>query len=186
MSELLWDDVEGIFRVTRSALVMYVVAIVLIRVAGKRATSQMNNFDWIVTVALGSIVGSTIVLKDVPIAEGLAAIIVLLIAQYFLTKASSMWRSFAKVVYSEPAIVFFRGEFVDSAMLKERVTKQEVLAAIREAGMYRLEEVGAVVLETDANLSVLPASEATFDGKPITLRDVENYDQVLDTAGRRT
>jgi len=176
VNTLLYQDLDGLVRAGLSGLIVYIAVVFLVRLAGKRATSQMNNFDWIVTVALGSIVGSTIVLKDLPLAEGLLAIVVLLGAQYTVTKASTYSSTISNLVYSEPTILFFRGEYIDSAMRKERITRQEVLSAIRESGIIQVEDVGAVVLETDAKLSVLPNTNSTIKKESeTTLGKIHNF-----------
>ena len=164
---VFFDGWSGIIRIAITAPILYVAMILFIRISGKRSTSKMNNFDWIVTVALGSIVGSVILFKDVVVLEGLEAIALLLILQYGVTKLSALVPAFSKAIRSSPTIVFFRGEFQEKTMQSERVTRAEILAAIREAGQTRLDAVEAVVLESDANLSVIPRQE---EGFPETLR----------------
>lgn len=176
MTNLFLEDWSGVLRAIVSALITYIAVVILVRLSGKRSASQMNNFDWIVTVAIGSIVGSTIVLKDLPLVEGLSAVVALLAAQYLVTKATILSRRFSSLVHAAPVIVFFDGEFVRPAMRRQRVTEQEVMAAIRKYGAHRLEEVDAVVLEADANLSVLLKEGHTVNaGAAETLEPVKNY-----------
>ena len=52
-------------------------------------------------------------------------------------------------------LLFHHGQFLDDAMKRERVAHDEVVAAIRSAGVTNVNEVPAVVLETDGTLSVL-------------------------------
>lgn len=183
MDEIFFRDANGLIRVLISAVFAYALVVTGVRLAGKRATSQMNNFDWIVTVAIGSIVGSTIVLRDLPLIEGLAAIATLLVAQGLVTKASTLWDPVSVAMYAEPTILYFSDRFVESAMAKERVTKQEILAAVRQAGYHTLEQVGAVVLETDAKLSVLPAADEPYCDDHTSLACVPNFDNLAETDG---
>ena len=44
-------------------------------------------------------------------------------------------------------------------MRDERVNRDEILAAVRAQGISKLEEVGAVVLETDGSITVTEGSE---------------------------
>ena len=48
-------------------------------------------------------------------------------------------------------------------MRRERVTEDEVLAAMRETGLAGPDEVDAVVIETEGSLSILSKSRATRD-----------------------
>lgn len=62
---VLFDGWEGIINFFLAAPVMYMPVILAIRITGKRSTSQMNNFDWIVTVAIGSLTASEIIIDSV-------------------------------------------------------------------------------------------------------------------------
>lgn len=182
LNHFLIKDFEGLLRVVLSAVLTYATVVVFIRVAGKRTTSRMNNFDWIVTVAIGSIVASTIVLKDLPVLEGLLAVVTLLVSQFVVTKLSVYAQSFATVLHASPTLLYFKGTFLSEAMKKERITKAEVLAAVREAGIDRMENVAAVVLESDAKLSVVSAGNSPLSFDSEIMESVQYSDR---TAGHQ-
>lgn len=142
-----------------SALVIYAAVVLFIRISGKRSTSQMNNFDWIVTVAMGSLASSGILLEEVSIFDALLAIALLLLAQYGLTWFSFSNKEFASIVKAEPRMLVYRGRFLREEMRKERVTEEEINSAIRKTGLASVGQVRAVILETDAGLSII-ADEA--------------------------
>lgn len=118
---------------------IYLLIILFIRLSGKRSTSQMNNFDWIVTVALGSITASTILLKDITLAEGALSIVLLLVLQYSLTFLARRSPLVAREVRAPPTLLFARERFLDDAMATERISRKEVLAAVRKAGFTDLD-----------------------------------------------
>ena len=169
---LFFESWAELFRITVSALLVYVFIIAGVRFMGKRSTAQMNNFDWIVTVALGSIVGSAIILKDVVLVEVFLAIGLLLGFQYALTKAAVRWNAVSQAVRAPPTLLFYQGTFHWEAMSQERVTRSEIEGAARESGYRDLSEVGAVILESSAKLSVLGKSDADAG----LLDDVETRD----------
>lgn len=162
-----WDAIVGIVV---AGAVCYLFVVVAVRITGKRTTSKMNNFDWIVTVALGSLVGSTILSADVALLEGFSAIAILLLMQWIFTKASVYSDQVNHMLHSQPTLLVYRGELLDEAMRRERVTRQEVLAAVREQGIGDLDEVWAVAIESDGELSVLPRSGSQ---EPSLLHNVE-------------
>ena len=157
---LFFESWAELFRIAVSALFVYVFIIAGVRLVGKRSTAQMNNFDWIVTVALGSIVGSAIILKDVVLVEAFLAIGLLLGFQYAITKAATRWSAVSKSFRAAPTLLFYQGAFHMEAMAQERVTQAEIEGAARESGYSDLGDVGAVILESSAKLSVLGKSEA--------------------------
>ncbi|MEM7768968.1 MAG: YetF domain-containing protein [Cyanobacteria bacterium P01_A01_bin.37] len=158
----LFDGWEGVIKIAIATPIMYVAVITAIRIVGKRSTSQMNNFDWVVTVAIGSITASGIILDSVTVIEALTAIALLLGAQYLLTKRIMSSKILAKLVKTSPALLVHNGQFLHDALRRERVTTSEVMAALRENGLIHLEEAQWVILETDATFSVIPKDDRDF------------------------
>lgn len=151
----IFQSWEELGRIIVTALLVYPALILYVRMVGIRSISKMNNFDWVVTVALGSIVASVVLLEDVVLLDGLVAIYTLLVGQYVLTRLSLRSRIFMEAVHSSPALLFYEGHFLDEAMQRERIIKREVLSAIRKNGYADVSEVTAVVLEPDASFSVI-------------------------------
>lgn len=151
---VFFDGWSNIISTSILAPLVYLSIILFIRLSGKRSTSQMNNFDWIVTVAMGSLVGSALVLEDVTLAESLFAIGLLMLLQYLFTFGATHFRWVEKLIKSEPRLLYDNG-YRKEAMQKERITESEILAAMREDGIARIEDVRFVVLETDASFSVI-------------------------------
>lgn len=63
---------------------------------------------------------------------------------------------------------------LDEALRRERVTREEIHAAVRANGYVAVEDVEAVVLETDGSFSVMGSVEARTD---TALEDVDGYRQ---------
>lgn len=173
MENLFFASTDNLIRILVSAPVLYVAVIAFIRISGKRSTSQLNNFDWVVTVAMGSLMGSGIIVRDITLAEVLLAMIVLLGLQYLVTKGLMKSDLVEQVVKARPTLLFHNGEFLRGAMREERITETEVLSAIRGSGIGRMEDVAAVILETDARLSVIEGG-GRGDTELTALRDLES------------
>ena len=153
---LIYDGLAGVGRAAGSAVLMYAAVIAMIRISGKRTTSQLNNFDWVVTVAMGSIVASPILLDNVTIVESLTGLVVLMGLQMAVTRLSVTHDGFESLVKPSPTLIAYEGALMSDAMRRERISRAEVMAAVRGAGLASLSDAGAVILESDANLSVLP------------------------------
>lgn len=144
-----------ILRIFFSSVAIYFCLIFLIRFFGKRSLGKWNSFDFVMNVAMGSIVATTLLSKDVELINGVIALFTLIFLQFMVTWTSVRSQTFTKLLKSEPTLLFYNGEFIQKNMKKERVAESEVYAAIREQGDSSIENVGGVVLETDGNLSVI-------------------------------
>ena len=155
---MFFDTGFGLLRVIVITLCAYAILIVVLRAAGKRALAKLNAFDLVVTVALGSTLATVLLSKDVALAEGALAFAMLAGLQYAVARASIRWRWFRDAVRAEPRLLVEDGVARRDAMAAERVTRDEIDAALRQQGIGRIADAAAVVLETDGSLSVIAAS----------------------------
>ena len=159
MNKVFTFNLSEIFSILTASVLIYIVLILYIRIIGKRSTSELNSFDWIVTVSIGSIFASTVILKDISIFEGAISILFLLFLQYCTTKLIFKSKTTRGIVKSKPHLLFFEGKFIDENLEKERVLKAEIFAEIRQHGLKSIKQVYAVVLETNSKISVIPNDE---------------------------
>lgn len=153
---MLFDNWIGLVRVAVIGVTAYAALVMLLRVSGKRTLGKMNAFDLVVTVALGSAFATVVLDKSIPLAEGVVAFAVLIAMQYVITWLSVRVPWVRALVKSEPTLLVSDGDYLDNAMNAQRVTREEVEAALREQGVSGVETVACVVLETDGTLSVIP------------------------------
>ncbi|SDL96856.1 Protein of unknown function [Oryzisolibacter propanilivorax] len=167
-----WMD---LLHVAVVGVLVYFGLILSLRLAGKRTLSKWNAFDMVITVALGSTLSSAFLSKDVSLAQGLAAIVVMVALQFAISWTMVRSARVRGVVKARPTLLFDRGEFLEGPMRTQRVTHSEIRAAIRGAGHAALEDVEAVVLETNGDFSVLRRVQQP--GERTALCDVEGAGQ---------
>jgi uncharacterized membrane protein YcaP (DUF421 family) len=153
---LVFDGWAGLVRVAVVGTAAYVALVLLLRISGKRTLSKMNAFDLVVTVALGSTLATILLSTSVALAEGLLALALLIFLQFAVTWISVRSATFRGFIKNEPKLLFYDGEFLRDSMRVERVTEEEIEAAVRQQGLPSLDEVGAAVLETDGSVTAVP------------------------------
>lgn len=157
--DIFYNDFTTVWSTAAKGLLIYFALIVMLRIAGKRSLSKFNIFDFVITIALGSVFASTLTSKDDKLAQSVTAIVVLLGGQYLISKLAWNSDTFERLIKSEPALLYSGDNFNTAAMRRERVTEREVLQAVRKSGSAGLSEVEAVILETDGTMSVIAATE---------------------------
>ncbi|HLM60396.1 MAG TPA: YetF domain-containing protein [Pyrinomonadaceae bacterium] len=155
---MFFDDWFSLLRVLTIGILAYGALIFLLLASGKRTLSKWNAFDFVVTIALGSTLATVIMSKDISFAEGIFALGLLIGLQFVITWLSVRFDWAEKLVKAKPTLLFDDGKFLPEAMKRQRVAQGEVLMAIRNKGFASIEEVEAVVLETDGSLSVIKKS----------------------------
>ena len=160
---MFFDSFSVLGRTLVVGVLAYLALILLLRVSGKRTLSKMNAFDFVITVALGSTLATVLLSTSVALARGVLAFAVLIFLQLAITWLSVRSPAVRRLVKAEPTLLLHRGRLLRGAMKSERVTEDEVLAALRAQGIAAIEDVEAVVLETDSSFSVVPKPAGDSD-----------------------
>ena len=137
----------------------YIAFVAILRISGKRTLTKLNAFDLVVTVALGSTLATVLLSKSVALAEGVVAMALLVALQFIITWLSVRSSRFQDLVKSEPTLLVHQGRFLDGALRAQRITREEVLAALRSNGVADAAGVAAVVLETDGTIAVIRGAD---------------------------
>ena len=160
---LFFESWYNVGRTVSLSIIGFTALIAMLRVSGKRTLSKLNAFDFVFVVAVGSVFASTIISKDITLVEGVACLATLIAIQVILSELAGRFAIVDRVINGEPTLLLSRGKFIPRALKRERVTEEEVRAAIRTKGVNRVEDVDAVILENDGTLSV--AWEARGPGR---------------------
>ena len=155
MEGMFFNGWFTLLRTTVVGILAYAALVVFLRFSGKRTLAKMNAFDLIVTVSLGSTLATIALSADVALAQGLLALALLVGLQFAITWSSVRWGWVRRTITGEPSLLLFRGQYLQAALRGARVTEEEVRAAVRSHGLPVIEEVEAVVLETDGSFSVI-------------------------------
>lgn len=148
------------------ATAVYVAVIALTRLSGVRALAKMSSFDFAATVAVGSTVAST-ALGTTALVNGLAGLAALFVLQH--TVAVLRRRGLLGVVDNAPLLVLADGQVRDDALATASMSRSELWAQLRLAGVHRVDLVHAVILETTGDVSVI-TRDGPFD--PVLLEGV--------------
>lgn len=144
--------------------IVYILALFLTRIMGRKLISQMTFFDFVVGVSMGSIVANAMVNPGEKAYTSAAALItmsILSIGTAYLYIKSFKAR---KLVNSEPVTLVQNGAIVEENMKNIRLTIDELMMKLREKNAFSLADVEFAIMETDGKVSVLPK----VDKKPVT------------------
>jgi len=160
---MFFDSWAGLWRVLVVGTLAYIALVAILRISGKRTLTKLNAFDLVVTVALGSTLATVLLSKSVALAEGVLAMALLVFLQFVITWLSVRSPGFQNVVKSEPTLIMHQGQFLDGAMRAQRITREEVMAALRSNGVADAAQVATVILETDGTIAVIQGADHEAD-----------------------
>ena len=137
--------------------IVAVAAIVLLtRVNGLRSFSKMSGFDFAITVAIGSVLAST-VMASTPrdFWSNIGVLVAFFLVQRGVAEVRARNDRIETAIDNDPLLLMRNGAFLEDNLLKAQVSKADVIGKLREANALRLSEVRAVVLEATGDISVL-------------------------------
>jgi uncharacterized membrane protein YcaP (DUF421 family) len=158
MKDLFFSSWSDLGRIAIIGPLAYMSLVLILRISGKRTLTKLNAFDLVVTVALGSTLATILLSRSVSLADGVLALSLLIGLQFAITWLSVRSPGFSQLVKSEPTLIARGGEFLDGALRQQRVTREEVMAALRGEGLDSIDKAEAVILETDGSISVVKRS----------------------------
>ena len=150
----LSTDWNQAWLVAVSAVTILATVILIARLVGLRSFSKMSSFDFVVTLATGSIVAA-VASSSTSLANGALALVVLYAAQWLIAQCRRRTGWGSRVVDNEPIALMLEGRFLEQNLTAARVTVDDVRAKLRQNNVHRLDDVRAVVLETTGDVSVL-------------------------------
>lgn len=161
-----WTDA---IAVVVSAVVIYVVFLLYVRLFGARVLAQISTFDGLIVIMLGAVAGRVILMNVPWLPAGILGLGTLFVLE--ATFGELRKRSLGnRILNQAPLAVMVDGVPQDAALAKAHLAHDELMSALRQAGVRRLAEVRLAVFEPHGRISVIRVGE---DIDPELLRGVE-------------
>ncbi|MEQ9438222.1 MAG: DUF421 domain-containing protein [Cyclobacteriaceae bacterium] len=154
MRDWFYDDIDNLLRVGLSCLVFYVIVIVASKLAGLRSFSTFSTFDFLITLAMGALLATTIVSKEVSIVEGSAALVGLYILQMLIAWLRQKWSFVRKLIDNPPVLLMRDGQVLYKNLKRVKITEDELKSKLRQQSILHYDQVKAVVLESSGDISI--------------------------------
>lgn len=159
---------EQLVVVVVTTVGIYVAFIVLVRLIGQRSLASMSSFDFGCVVALGAILGRTVLLSSPTLLIGVVALVTFFLMQGVLGLLRRV-RRLDRLMNRTAVLLVADGRLLHDNMRRAHVVTDELRQRLRLAGIRQLSEVRFVVLERNGNVSVVRTGE---DVDPWLLEDV--------------
>lgn len=142
--------------VVLGTLGMYATIVVFARWSGVRSFAQVSTFDIAVTIAIGSLLAATVVAKNPPLLQGVAAVVTLYALQLGVSWLRSRWRPMEYALDNAPILLMGAGgQMLRPNMHVARVSEDDLRAHLRAANCTDPASVLAVVMEGTGKINVL-------------------------------
>jgi uncharacterized membrane protein YcaP (DUF421 family) len=118
----------------------------------------MSVYDFVLVVVLANAVQNALVAGDNSLVGGLVSALTLLVMNLAYTWLLNRFPRLEKQMVGEPVVLISQGNVRWDCLQREGVTRDELMAALREHGVTGVDEVRLAVLEVDGTVSVVPGA----------------------------
>lgn len=155
MTEQLGTDPVTAAQVVIATVGMVLTLLVLVRIVGQRSLAAMSAADLACVVALGAVVGRTMLLAVPTLVTGVVALVVLFGLRWFLSRVQRT--RLGALLSPRPVVLMVDGRVLEAAMRRGRVTDDDLRQRLRLAGITARTQVRLAVLERTGQISVITA-----------------------------
>lgn len=149
-------------------ILTFLILLIYTRLLGKQQISQLNFFDYVIGITVGSIAATMTTdlgVRFLPLLVGLTTWVGMALLLQVLTLK---FHQVSKVIDGEAVVMVHNGKILEKNLGKTRLKTAELMETLREKGAFNIADVEFAILESDGNVSVLKKSQ----NQPITPQDL--------------
>lgn len=135
--------------------IIYLVVIICLKLLGKKELSQISVVDLVFILLISNAVQNAMVGDNTTVEGGIFAALALVVVNFIFRYVNYRSSRFRKTIQGDPVLLIYEGTLMIKNLEKEKITLEELMAALREHGVSKVEEVKLAMLEIDGNISVV-------------------------------
>lgn len=148
---------DSVFR----AAAVYLILLVILRIAGKRTLAQITVFDFILVLIISEATQQALLGDDFSITGAAVVIATLVLLDIALSELKQRSQRVDEVIDDIPVVIVDNGKLLLDRMNRARIDEQDILVAARELhGLERLDQIKYAVLERSGGISIVPNKDA--------------------------
>jgi uncharacterized membrane protein YcaP (DUF421 family) len=139
------------------AAIVYVVLMLLFRIAGKRTLNEITTFDFVLLLIISEATQQAMIDNDNSMTNAMLLVTTLVGLNILISVLKQRFKSVEKLIEGVPLVIVENGKALKQRMDKNRVDEDDVMEAARELqGLERLEQIKYAVLERGGAISIIP------------------------------
>ena len=150
-------DVSPLETVVRGTLI-YLGIFVLLRLIVKREIGGTSMADILVVVLLADAAQNGMSNGYHTVTNGLILVATVLLWSFLIDWLTSRLPAVRRLLIPQPLLLVDNGRMLRRNMRREFISEEELISAVREKGYDGLDKIKKVYMESDGEISVVPAS----------------------------
>ena len=162
---IMSDFLNICFRTTLVLVILFFIT----KMMGQKQISELDFFDYIVGITIGSIAADISLDIEKDMLAGIAALFIYGFISYIISFISIKSILARRFFIGVPTVLVEKGKIIESGLKKSKIDVNDLLMVARENGYFNLDEIDYALMEVNGNISFLPKEKE----KPVTKRDMK-------------
>jgi uncharacterized membrane protein YcaP (DUF421 family) len=147
---------EIIFSVVLRTLIVTFLVLAIIRWLGNKGVGQLNSFELLIIIGLGSIVGDPMIYtKELSIPQAIIAMVIVVILFKLIDYLTARSKRFTRLVVAQPVQLVKDGKYIQRGLRQARISENEFKSLMRLNGIKNLEDIEESYLEMNGQVSFI-------------------------------
>jgi len=138
---------------------MYFLALIMIRLLGKRALGELGPFDFVVMTGVGDTLISVALDRSMPYYEGIVVLATLAVLEYFIGYLGLKSGRISNLISGIPVILIDNGKIIKENLAREKFNVDDLMQELRKKGVRNIHDVEKGILESCGGFSVIIKEE---------------------------
>ena len=141
-------------------VLVYVLLVATMRLMGKRQLGELEVSELVTTLLVSEIASLPIVDKNIPLAYALIPLVTILTLEITLSMVLVKFPRLKSLASARPSVLIRRGKLDQKEMRRIRISLDELISEVRQAGVPSLADVDYAILEQNGKISILTRKQA--------------------------
>lgn len=143
------------FEIISRTLLAFLILFIGAKLLGKQMIAEMNTFDFIGAISIGAIIANLAFNLNIKIHHSVIAFIILVSIILLVSYVSMKSRIGRNLLAGNPTVIIEDGKILEANMRKMRYSLDYLNQQLRQKGIFNIDEVLYVIVETNGRVSVL-------------------------------
>jgi uncharacterized membrane protein YcaP (DUF421 family) len=145
-----------LFSVVLRTLIVTLLVLAIIRWLGNKGVGQLNSFELLIIIGLGSVVGDPMIYtQEISIPQAIVAVVIVVILFKLIDYLTAKSKRFTRLVVAQPIQLVKDGKYIQRGLRRARISENEFKSLMRLNGIKNLEDVEESYLEMNGQVSFI-------------------------------
>jgi len=143
------------------AAAIYLLLLILFRIAGRRSLADITTFDLLLLMIIGEATQQALLGNDFSLINAALVIVTLIVIDVGLSLLKLRHPAVDRLIEGSPTLIVEYGRPLRARLAEARLREEDILLAARQTqGLERMEQIRFAILEKNGKISIIPESDS--------------------------